>query len=181
MSNTKINFSLIEKIQRGGYVLYLRHAEPSNNTLSDEGKKQAKKLGDIFKERHIPIQYPVFTSPIGRTVETGKLAFADGKNKVYENLEYIRYLYKKDKEHPITKDLIASFEKKPSQTLNTVFVGHDHCFSESMQCHDNKDHCLCYLDTIILQPKGQGNGFDFVGLITLQHFIEWNNYDENCS
>ncbi|PFK10290.1 histidine phosphatase family protein [Bacillus cereus] len=179
MSNTKINFSLIEKIKRGGYVLYLRHAEPFNNTLSDEGKKQAKKLGDIFKERHIPIQYPVLTSPIGRTIETGKLAFGDGdqQTKIYENLKFIDDLYGKNSNHPIKKDLVASFEKKPSENLNAVFVGHDHRFHESLQCKNDMDHFLCYLDTVVLQPKGQGNDFEFVGVISLNQFIAWNNYN----
>ncbi|WP_139359393.1 histidine phosphatase family protein [Bacillus cereus] len=177
MPNTKINFALFEQIQRGGYVLYLRHAKPLNNTLSDEGKEQAKKIGHIFKEHHIPIQYPVLTSPIARTIETGKLAFGDGDqhSEIYENLKFIDDLYKTGMNHPIKNDLIASFEKKPSENQNSVFVGHDHCFHESIQCQIDTNHCLCYLDTVILQPKGQGNGFEFVGLISLKQFITWNN------
>ncbi|MHA4131067.1 histidine phosphatase family protein [Bacillus cereus] len=179
MPNTKINFALFERIQRGGYVLYLRHAKPMNDTLSEEGREQAKKIGHIFKEHHIPIQYPVLTSPIARTIETGKLAFGDGDQhtKIYGNLKFIDDLYKPNSNHPIKKDLIASFEKKPSENLNAVFVGHDHCFQESLQCQNDMDYFLYYLDTVVLQPKGHGNGFEFVGLISLKQFIEWNNYN----
>ena len=113
------------------------------------------------------------TSPIARTIETGKLAFGDRDQhmKIHENFKFIDDLYKPNSNHPIKKDLIASFEKKPSENLNAAFVGHDHCFQDSLQCQNDMDHFLGYLDTVVLQPKGQGNGFEFVGLISLKQFI----------
>ena len=79
---------LIPKLQDGGYVLFIRHfhtnpdeadTDPLNlenvkaqRKLSDEGRKQATALGDVFRTLKIPVDR-VITSKFFRAYETGQL------------------------------------------------------------------------------------------------------------
>jgi phosphohistidine phosphatase SixA len=80
--------SLLPELRKGGYVLYLRHTrteqdqadtDPLNldnvkaqRQLSDEGRRQAKALGDAFRELKLPFD-KVFCSRFQRTQETARL------------------------------------------------------------------------------------------------------------
>lgn len=169
----EVNFSLFKAIQDGGYILYLRHAEPMDNQdiLTEKGKKQAEQIGNIFKEQKIPIEYRILTSPARRAKETGELAFREQNIEVYNNLAYIGYLEKDnlpDREQQIKEDLIKTLETLPSDNLNKVLIAHHHIFNDSQ-------NDLPHMGTVILKPKGPGKGYEFVGFISLEQFIEWNN------
>jgi|GEM_PF-4427908 len=85
-----INTSLINALQQGEYIMYVRHGEATvgvdqpnlilsdcstQRNLSREGRRQAKTYGDILRKLKIPIQYPILASPFCRTKETAELAF----------------------------------------------------------------------------------------------------------
>jgi phosphohistidine phosphatase SixA len=88
---------LIAVLRRGGYVVYVRHAQtdrtrddanPPNlkdcstqRLLSREGEKQADELGVAFREWGIPVG-EVYSSPYCRTLETARRAFP--KHKITE-------------------------------------------------------------------------------------------------
>jgi broad specificity phosphatase PhoE len=82
--------ALWDALRGGGHVLYIRHAltEPgvgdpegfrlddcaTQRNLSDEGRAQARRLGQALAERKVPIG-EVLSSPWCRCLETARLAF----------------------------------------------------------------------------------------------------------
>jgi broad specificity phosphatase PhoE len=82
--------ALWQALQQGGHVLIIRHAlttpgfgDPpgfkleqcsTQRNLSDEGRVQARRMGEGLRERKVPIG-EVLSSPWCRCVETAKLAF----------------------------------------------------------------------------------------------------------
>ncbi|KAA0825308.1 histidine phosphatase family protein [Bacillus sp. AY2-1] len=190
-----LDLSLFKAIQNGGYNLYLRHGERDNKSegrvdfkdcttqsnLTKKGKEQAIQIGEIFKKKNLPIQYPVYTSPFCRTKDTGKLAFEERNIEVITELADINYLNidNPNEEQKIVKEkLIRLFETIPNKALNRIFIAHNHTFNKHIQCPDNNSSGLCFLDTIILQPKGEGKEYEFIGLISLDQFIKWSD-DKN--
>ncbi|MEK7019366.1 histidine phosphatase family protein [Bacillus sp. FSL R9-9410] len=189
-NNEVLDFSLFKAIQNGGYNLYLRHGERDNksegqviigdcktqNNLTDKGIKQAIQIGEIFRKQNLPIQYPVFTSPYCRTIDTGILAFEKPNIEVIDELAGINSLNEdnpNDQEKIVQEKLIRRFETVPNTNLNRIFIAHDYTFNEPIKCPDDTDSGLCFLDTVILQPKGEGKGYEFIGLISLKQFITW--------
>lgn len=92
---------LWKTLQKGGYVLLIRHGPTdtmthsthpkaefencvSQNNLSPEGQAAAKRIGKAFKKRRIPIG-EVYASPYCRTQDTARLAF--GKYQVWDALD----------------------------------------------------------------------------------------------
>jgi phosphohistidine phosphatase SixA len=81
---------LMEALREGGYTILIRHAATQEFTpdpnlldiddcstqrnLSDEGKRQAERIGRSFEKLGIPVG-EVLSSPYCRCMETGKLAF----------------------------------------------------------------------------------------------------------
>ncbi|MDA2411308.1 histidine phosphatase family protein [Bacillus cereus] len=190
LRNTEtLDYSLLKAIKAGGYNLYLRHGEKerepggvldlkdckTQSNLTDNGKKQSEKLGEIFRKQKVPVQYPVFTSPYCRTKYTGKLAFGEQNIEVMDELAEINNLNidnPNDQQRLVKEKLIRIFETKPNSQVNRIFIAHDYSFDESIQS-------LGFLDTVILKPNGLGLGYEFVGLISLNQFINWTN--ENLS
>ncbi|PEV91892.1 hypothetical protein CN442_08620 [Bacillus thuringiensis] len=186
LRNTEtLDFSLLKAIKAGGYNLYLRHGEKerepgevlnlkdckTQSNLTDNGKKQSEKLGEIFRKQKVPVQYPVFTSPYCRTKDTGKLAFGEQNIEVMDELAEINNLNidSPNKQQRLVKEkLIRIFETEPNSQVNRVFIAHDYSFDNSIQS-------LGFLDTVILKPKGLGFGYELVGLISLDQFIKWTN------
>ena len=84
------NIFIVNNLQKGGYILYLRHTktiwdqkdqEPfdfddcsKQRNLSDEGREQARAIGEAIETLSIPVG-EVQSSPFCRTKETAKLAF----------------------------------------------------------------------------------------------------------
>ena len=81
---------LVEALQEGGLVVYLRHAETDRSkedadvvdfddcstqrNLNDAGREQARTIGHAFRALEIPLD-EVIASEYCRTRETGELAF----------------------------------------------------------------------------------------------------------
>jgi len=81
---------LADALRKGGYVLYFRHTATdftqgdmamttfedcsTQRNLSDEGRKQARAIGAIFREMRIPVG-EVLASPYCRTMDVARLAF----------------------------------------------------------------------------------------------------------
>ena len=83
---------LVEALREGGYVIYLRHAitdrskedDPAvdlddcstQRNLSDDGREQARQIGEAFRALEIPIG-TAYSSEYCRTRDTAELAFGD--------------------------------------------------------------------------------------------------------
>lgn len=79
---------LVKKLQAGGYVIYMRHTQTDSSTedsdlsdmsdcskqriLSEEGRENAKQIGEAFKSLNIPVA-SVTTSRFCRAKETATL------------------------------------------------------------------------------------------------------------
>lgn len=86
--------ALWRALQQGGHVLFIRHAlttpgfgDPpgfeledcsTQRNLSDEGRAQARRMGEALRERRVPIG-EVLSSPWCRCLETARLAFDRAK------------------------------------------------------------------------------------------------------
>ena len=97
-----LNKKLIEKLDEGGKIIFIRHAyapgsgDPDNfnlndcstqRNLSEEGREQAKLIGKFFKENHIKVD-KVLSSEWCRCKETAKIAFRNFSTNSFLNSFY---------------------------------------------------------------------------------------------
>jgi broad specificity phosphatase PhoE len=99
VSPAQADEALWHALQQGGHVLFVRHAlttpgfgDPpgfkleacaTQRNLSAEGRVQARRMGEVFRERKVPIG-EVLSSPWCRCVETAKLVF--GRARTWDAL-----------------------------------------------------------------------------------------------
>ncbi len=126
---------LWDQLKKGGYVILMRNSaideglgDPKGYkvndcatqlNLTDKGRAEAKKIGDEFKKRKVPIKQ-VFTSAFCRTKETAQLAF--GKAEVWEALN--SFYDKPDRKSEQTRLLHQRMESSPKDGTNLVLVTH---------------------------------------------------------
>ncbi|MCW8930586.1 MAG: histidine phosphatase family protein [Gammaproteobacteria bacterium] len=135
---------LVTQLQKGGYVIYFRHAKTNldqmdtdreklndcskQRNLSDEGKQQAKLIGQAFKTLKIKIN-ELYSSPYCRCIDT---AHAISNNIIID--KNLRYLLGLDE---INTNLLSEYLKKmilkqPTSNTNTVIVSHTANLQEAM-------------------------------------------------
>ncbi len=127
---------LVEALQEGGYVIYLRHAATdrskddagvidlddcsSQRNLNDAGRQQARELGRAFRALEIPVG-EVRSSEYCRTRETAELAFGRAALEPdltgFPNDDAPEYAARVRR----TKELLAT---PPDAGENTVLVAH---------------------------------------------------------
>lgn len=127
---------LIKDLQAGGYIMYVRHGKTDlhqqdtnrdtfdnckdQRNLSEEGREQMKRIGEVIRELKIPIGN-VLSSPYCRAKDTATLAF--GKLKVEPNLQFSISKNKEDAAR-LGKQLHAMMLSSNAGTSNVVLVGH---------------------------------------------------------
>ena len=136
---------LLKKLQRGGFVIYMRHAttetdyadqadpnlnldDPSTQRmLSAQGIQEATDIGKGFKANDI-IVGNIFSSEYQRAKDTADLAF--GKYQENPNLNFLPFEDYTDEQLDTYHDRIAPMiSKKPKGSRkNTVIIGHDDPF-----------------------------------------------------
>jgi Histidine phosphatase superfamily (branch 1) len=122
-------------LKKGGYVILMRNSAVDEGlgdpkgykvedcatqlNLTDKGRAEAKKIGEEFKARKIPIKQ-VLTSQFCRAKETATLAF--GKADVWEPLNsfYDKPMRKSEQ----TRLLHQRMESPPKDGSNLVLVTH---------------------------------------------------------
>lgn len=126
---------LWSQLKKGGYVILMRNSAVDEGlgdpkgykvndcatqlNLTDKGRAEAKKIGDEFKKRKIPIKQ-VFTSAFCRAKETAQLAF--GKADVWEALN--SFYDKPERKSEQTRLLHQRLESPPTDGTNLVLVTH---------------------------------------------------------
>ncbi|WP_245805831.1 histidine phosphatase family protein [Bacillus alkalicellulosilyticus] len=170
--------TLLADLQAGGLILYSRHAEANvgvdqqfinfqdcatQRNLGETGRTQAITFGETLRQLQIPIMYPVSVSPFCRTYETGALAF--GANGVQvdpfwadiyrlsgplDPMEQARILYQ----------LQTVLETPPTPGSNKVIIAHSFPSGVGLDTLPN-------MGTIVVRPRGQGNGYEVVAYLTL--------------
>ena len=127
---------LIQEIQRGGHILYVRHGVTDHSqkdefppqlddcstqrNLSDVGREKLKKISAMIQQLEIPIGN-VFSSPYCGCKETAQLVF--GKYTIEPDLQFSISKNKEESIHLGEKLRAMMMAMKPG-SKNDVFVGH---------------------------------------------------------
>ena len=132
-----LNKKLINQLEDGGKLIFIRHAyapgsgDPDNFNLNDcstqrnlskEGKKQAKYIGEFFKNKKIKVD-KVLSSEWCRCKETAVIAFSDYKTESFLN-SFFSDKFRKNKDLQIKnlKSYIDKWDKKKNLILITHYV-----------------------------------------------------------
>lgn len=170
--------SLLNSLRNGGFIFYTKHGEATvgsdlpylnfqdcltQRNLSEMGRRQAIYYGEILQYLQIPINYPVSASPFCRTIETAQLAFGSGNLQVNPFwVEVVRLsgnLPTRDSQ-TILINLRSVLETIPEEGKNKVIVAHS--FPEGVGLGQLTD-----METVIIKPKGAGNGYEVVSKLSL--------------
>ena len=132
-----LNKNLIKELKDGEKLIFIRHAyapgngDPNNfnlddcstqRNLNDDGKKQAKYIGEFFKRNKIKID-KVLSSEWCRCKDTAVIAFGNFSKKSFLNSFYSsKYAKNKDKQIKELNDYIREFESKKNLVLVTHYV-----------------------------------------------------------
>ena len=126
-----LNKNLINQLEDGGKLIFIRHAfapgngDPNNFNLNDcstqrnlnsLGRKQAKNIGEFFRENKIKI-YKVLSSEWCRCKETADIAFKDYSTNSFLNSFYSsKYAKNKDKQ----VEALNNYVKKINSNGNLI-------------------------------------------------------------
>ena len=95
------NAALLDRLRRGGLVLFIRHADTAGENcdrgvgvgqragqrnISPAGRAQARQLGERIAALGIPVAFPVFAGPVFRARDTAELAFGAERVSVIDGL-----------------------------------------------------------------------------------------------
>jgi hypothetical protein len=174
--------SLLELLQGGGYVLYARHAEANvgadqpnlslqdctaQRNLSDFGRSQAATYGEVIRRARIPVMYPVVASPFCRTRETADWAFGGDYVQIDPFLIDIYRLngnLSPTEQRRILNNLQSYLEMEPTPGNNKVVIAHSFPSGVGLNSIPN-------MGTVVIRPRGQGNGYEVVGHLTLEDMV----------
>ena len=132
-----LNKNLMNQLKDGGKLIFIRHAyapgsgDPANfnlndcstqRNLSDEGRNQAKLIGEFFIKNKIEID-KVLSSEWCRCKETAKIAFRNFSTNSFLNSFYsLKYAENKDKQVRALNNYVKNFESKKNLILVTHYV-----------------------------------------------------------
>ncbi|MGB5947669.1 histidine phosphatase family protein, partial [Paenisporosarcina sp.] len=142
--------------------LNFQHCSTQRN-LSEFGRRQAVTYGELLRSLRIPVGYPVLVSPFCRTRETAELAF--GKENVQLDPFWVEiYRLSGDLNPKEQTKILNSFnsvlEIPPPLGSNKVIIAHS--FPQGVGFGQIPD-----MGTVIVKPRGQGNGYEVVGRVSL--------------
>ncbi len=128
--------TLVDELQKGGYVIFLRHATTDHNkapqakpklddcntqrNLSEDGRRQAHSIGAAISALRIPIGR-VLSSPYCRCVDTATLAF--GRVEVDAGLVF-SITENEENTQRLGRHLAQLLATSPAANSNTVIVSH---------------------------------------------------------
>ena len=129
--------NLINQLEDGGKLIFIRHAYAPGNgdpagfnlndcstqrNLSDDGRKQAQRIGEFFNKNKIEID-KVLSSEWCRCKETAKIAFKNYSTNSFLNSFYSsKFSKNKDKQVKAFNYYIKNLESKKNLILVTHYV-----------------------------------------------------------
>ena len=141
--NADTEFQILKNLKNGGNLIFIRHAyapgggDPDNfdindcstqRNLSEEGREQAKNIGNYFKVNLIPID-KVISSEWCRCKETAEIAFKKFETNNFLNSFYNENFAKnKNKQMRNLKNYVDNWDSNK----NLVFVTHYVVISEAL-------------------------------------------------
>lgn len=171
--------SLAASLERGGYVIYFRHADTgpayleqgvdlkrceTQRNLNDNGREEAKLIGAQFRKLKIPVG-EVLASEFCRCVETAELAF--GRHKIEPLLTGVG---RSAEAAPRREQAIAALKKmfaaSPAPGTNTVLVSHGFNLWDAQGFHLGTQG-----EAAIYKPDGRG-GYALVARLLPREWAE---------
>jgi virginiamycin B lyase len=160
--------SLVERLQRGGYVLAFRHAATDfsmtdttrdlddcsrQRNLIGKGRRQARSISRAFRRLDIPVDR-VLASPFCRTRETARLAF--GRARSSRSLLSAEYFSDQAAERRQPARLRRLLRRQPPRGTNTVLVSHGFAIG------DATGESLAEGEAVVVEPGRGRRGFAVV-------------------
>lgn len=144
----------------------------TQRNLSELGRRQALYYGQIIRKLRVPIDYPVLTSPFCRTIETAQLAFGSSNVQIdpfWFQVYRLSGNLSTGEQRRILGDLQSRLEIIPPQGVNTVIIAHS--FPEDIGLGQ-----ITNMGTVIVRPRGQGNGYEVVAKLALTDLLNLERY-----
>jgi phosphohistidine phosphatase SixA len=158
---------LLPELRKGGYVLFIRHPKTNpdqadtdplhldnvkaQRQLSDEGRKQAKALGEAFRELKIPVG-KVIASKFNRAQEAAKLLDAGEVTASLDVAEGGLVVSPRENERRamVLRELLST---PPPEGENTVIVSH----KPNLQDAAGKEFGdMVEAEVVVFKPLGDG-------------------------
>lgn len=166
--------ALLTQIQRGGFVLYMRHGTTDNSRadqapridlsdcrtqrqLNNAGRKMAVSVGQAMRQARIPIS-TVLHSPLCRTRETAELAFPTLRLQPENNLAYSGNLTSEEKKPVLAATRKLLSEPAPAGS-NRVVVAHAPNMADLIGYFVKPEGTV-----VVIRPLGDGR-FEYVASI----------------
>ncbi|WP_018137849.1 MULTISPECIES: histidine phosphatase family protein [unclassified Thioalkalivibrio] len=133
--------ALIERMQEGGLVIYWRHAATDRSqrdrdlsdmsrcelqrNLNDQGKDEARKVGEGFERHAIPVE-SILSSAFCRNVDSARIAFGEGAYEIREDLFNVPPVRDRGRQDELVRALQRYLNTPPEDAdQNVVIVGHN--------------------------------------------------------
>ncbi|MEO1089293.1 MAG: histidine phosphatase family protein [Pseudomonadota bacterium] len=165
--------ALIEALQGGGHVIFIRHAQTeidyadqidavmgdcsTQRSLSEEGWKEAKLIGAAFELHDIPVAQ-VISSEYCRGWQTADLAFGRYTQTADLNFEPAEE-YTDEQTQAMRDRVLPHLTAVPPAGFNVVLVGHDDPFDAATGIYPEPMGV-----TFVVKPDGDG-GMEVLGSI----------------
>lgn len=141
----------------------------TQRNLSQAGRMQAVTYGEVLHKLLIPVQFPVTASPFCRTKETAELAFGEENVQVdhfWLNIYHLNGDLTTAEQESVLMSLSSVLEIKPPTGKNKVIIGHS--FPSGVGLGE-----IPYMGTVLVRPRGQGNGYEVIDQISLAAFMSY--------
>ncbi|HZO90905.1 MAG TPA: histidine phosphatase family protein [Chthonomonadaceae bacterium] len=181
-STTLSHAELIQALQQGGYVIFIRHPQTDPNQadtdtlhlnnwraqrqLTPQGRAQATALGNAFRALHIPVGM-VLTSRFKRAMDAAKLA---GFRQARASLDITEPENVPPKEAQRRAAVLRTLlSTAPAAHTNTVLISH----RPNLQDAAGKEFGdLAEREAAIFQPLGK-EGYKLVARVAPTNWTEW--------
>src|SRR5690242_15362589 len=174
---------LLPELKKGGYVLFIRHprtnpdqadTDPLNldnikaqRQLSDDGRKQARELGECFRALQIPVE-KVISSKFQRAQEAAKL-LAVGEVTTSVDVTEGGLVVSTNENQRRAKALRRVLSTPPAKGKNLLVVSH----KPNLQDAAGKDFGdVDEGETVVFRPLGDGT-FKAVARVKSEAWIQW--------
>ena len=174
---------VVPALQKGGYVLFIRHPKTdpeqadtdplhldnvkAQRQLTDEGRKQAKALGEAFRALKVPVG-KVISSKFYRAQEAAKLLDVGEVTSSIDVTEGGLVVSPRENERraKALRELLAT---APAEGKNVVIVSH----KPNLQDAAGKEFGdLAEGEVVVFQPLGDGK-FKAVARVPLETWSKW--------
>lgn len=154
---------LVPLLQKGGLILYIRHAATDHSqsdrdlsdltkcnlqrNLSEQGKQESMAMSTAIRALRIPVDM-VFSSPYCRCVDTARIVF--GRYEILNDMQATFYTDKVQTKR-LADFLRMQLSAIPAKGMNTVLVGHTANLREVTKVWPKPEGV-----THVFEPQGAG-------------------------